>query len=168
MKVKRLSEYWVGDRVLLKKSLRAGTFEGLTPSGKARIKVSGKIILSTADNLEELKEENPKKISLSAEEVTDHPTPKDFNPEIDLHIEVLDPTLVQRMPHMILSKQISACKAHIERALALRRREITIIHGKGKGQLKLEVDSLLASYDEVLYTRVIHQGGATSVGLRII
>jgi len=163
---KKLSDYWIGDRVILKKSGRRGTFEGIAGSGKARIKVKGKIILSAADNIEELEEENTRKLAFPEEKKITHKDLQGFNPEIDLHIDVLDPTLKNAMPQMIVNKQVSACKNHIEQALSLGRREVTIIHGKGLGQLKLEVDSLLASYDEVLYSKVIHQGGATVVGFR--
>ncbi len=166
LKTKELSEYWIGDRVKLKESNRTGTFEGISPSGKAQIKVDEKIILSAADNIEELEEEDTRKLAFPEEKKVDHVDVQQFNPEIDLHIEVLDPTLKNEIPQMIINKQVSACKNHIEQAISLGRREITIIHGKGLGQLKLEVDSLLASYDQVLYTKVIHQGGATAVGFK--
>jgi len=152
LKTKELSEYWIGDRVKLKESNRTGTFEGISPSGKAQIKVDEKIILSAADDFEKLEEEDTRKLAFPEEKKVDHIDVQQFNPEIDLHIEVLDPTLKNEIPQMIINKQ--------------GRREITIIHGKGLGQLKLEVDSLLASYDQVLYTKVIHQGGATAVGFK--
>jgi len=67
---------------------------------------------------------------------------------------------------MIINKQVSACKDYLDKAISLRRREVTIIHGKGLGQLKLEVQTLLKTYDEVQYTSLIHNGGATLVGFR--
>ena len=163
---RKLSAYWIGDRVVLKKSGRQGTFEGISAGGKARIKVGDKVILTTADNINEIKEVTSKSLNLEEEEKVHHHGFQEFVPEIDLHIEVLDPTLKNQVPQMILSRQVSACRDYIARAISLRRREITIIHGKGMGQLKLEVESLLAGFDEVIDMRSTHDGGATIVFLR--
>lgn len=163
---KELADYWVGDAVLLVKSGRHGTFEGVHSSGKARIRVGNKIILSAPHNILELKEEKKRPAIHLQEEVRKSLDRRSFENTIDLHAEELDSSLVNQAPQMIIQKQVRACKEFIEHAIQLKRTEITIIHGKGKGQLRLEVEHLLGQYDEVVFHSSIHDGGATLVRLK--
>ena len=64
---------------------------------------------------------------------------------------------------MILNHQIKRCQAYIESIINARVSPVTIVHGKGKGQLKLEVEYLLSQYEEYLHSIPAHDGGASQV-----
>lgn len=162
---KELTDFWIGDRVRLVKSGRQGTFEGVHPSGKARVKIGDRIILSSSHNIIEVEEEK-KRPDIHLQEEGSKYSGKSFDTTIDLHAEVLDSSLVHQAPQMIIQKQVRACKEFIEFAIQLKRAEITIIHGKGEGQLRLEVEHLLGQYDEVVFHSLIHDGGATLARLK--
>jgi len=163
---KPLSEYWIGDHVILKKSGRRGTFAGIAPSGKARIKVGEKHILCSSQNIEEYFPAQPSKQVNLPNDSPSWISKNEFPEEIDLHIEHIYPDLQHDMPQMIINKQLSICKDYLDQAIALRKEKVTIIHGKGRGQLKLEVAALLADLHEVFDTDTVHDGGATAVWLR--
>jgi len=165
---KKLSDYWIGDDVMLKKSGRKGTFEGIHSSGKARIKIESGIILSNADNIVEIDLEPTSHSPIDIEERDVATTKTTFKNEIDLHKDALGLDSNNHIPLMILQKQVAACREYVNQAISLYRREVTIIHGKGTGQLKLEVENLLKEYDEVQYTQSIHEGGALLVGFRYV
>lgn len=59
--------------------------------------------------------------------------------EIDLHIEVLFPEAVHWSVADILQKQMIACRAFVEKAIANKSRKVVVIHGKGEGVLKSEI-----------------------------
>ena len=159
--------FWIGDQVLLIKSNRQGTYEGANPNGKHRIKVDGKIVLSSIANL--TKVDIPKlkpAITFDDSPSTTTPRYRDFNKSIDLHIEKLDPELLRQPPQMILRRQLAACKNHIDTAISVGAKIIIIIHGKGTGELKKEVDYILSQYPEIHFSNPINNGGATEVWLR--
>ena len=91
---------------------------------------------------------------------------RDFNTTLDLHIEVLNPGIAKEAPQIILNHQILRCKKHIDRAIALGINSITIIHGKGTGQLKREVDHIVAMNDAVRFSIPQNDGGATEIWLK--
>ncbi len=157
-----LKDLWIGEKVKLIKSGRIGTFEGLTKDQKARIRIGDKIFKSKGSNLLLYIEKKKKKYDF------DDLTPsgqklKSFNPVLDLHMEKLNPSMLNVNPIQILDHQIAACQSYIEQAIKLRRYTVTIIHGKGKGQLKMEVIHLLKNYPEVHFHIDTNNGGAQEV-----
>ncbi len=165
-------DLWIGDRILLIKSNRIGFYEGKTLTEKFKINVNGKIILTSLSNLSILKEEKIKKsidfpsVPSKPDKVLGNRTFKDFNPIIDLHIEKLAPELIKEVPQMIVRHQLNACKLHVEEAIKIGIKTLTIIHGRGKGELRKEVEHLLTNYSEIHFTTLKHNGGATEVWLR--
>lgn len=165
----KVEDLWIGDTIRIRSSLKVGTYEGLSKDGRIRVKHHGKILLVQRDNIESYHfPEAPRTIDLhTLSSVAENLVAKKakFENVIDLHIETLNPTLENEAPQIILNHQIVKCKEFIEEAIKLKVRIFTIIHGKGKGQLKLEVDFLLTHYPEVNYHIPKHNGGATEVWL---
>lgn len=155
---------WVGDHVRLIKSDRHGIYEGTNAAGKAIVKVDDKIIISAFANIEIAQAPPKKKVDLSNEESSTSSI-LTFTNTIDLHIDVLAPELENQLPEAILNKQIKECTSFVEKAIELRIKYITIIHGIGKGQLKKEVHHILDGYEQVRLRELIHNGGATYVSL---
>ena len=89
--------------------------------------------------------------------------PKELSASIDLHMEVLNPSLQHGRPERIVDIQIKAAKEFIDKSIAHGTKQILIIHGKGEGVLKSEIDHLLSLYDEVKFTFSKNNGGATEV-----
>ena len=163
----KINDLWIGDLVRLKKSGRVGKFEGVHLSGKVRVRIDSKIILTKSTNLEKVDEAHLEKTVDRPKSYNERKmNQKRFQNSIDLHIEKLQPSLSNELPQMILNKQIAACRAYIEEAIELRRMQVTIIHGKGAGQLKLEVQMILQERPEVQYYDLINDGGATLVGFQ--
>jgi DNA-nicking Smr family endonuclease len=92
--------------------------------------------------------------------------------EIDLHIEELIETHQHLTNHEILSKQMTACRSFIQKALENNSNKVVLIHGKGEGVLKAEIhlylnklrnlNGILLQYHEAPYARY-GMGGATEV-----
>ena len=156
---------WVGDHVKLIKSNRHGIYEGTNDAGKAIVKVDDKIIISAFANIEIAPPPVKKKVDLSDEEKSSTSSILTFTNTIDLHIDALAPELENQLPEAILNKQIKEFTSFVEKAIELRIKYITIIHGNGKGQLKKEVHHILDAYDQVRLYELIHNGGATYVSL---
>jgi len=160
-------EFWIGDRVRILSSGKEGVYEGTSKDGRARIKWNNKILLTKIQNLEPIADRKPKKVLLnSALNSTGFKKPRDFNPTIDLHIEVLRPDLTNEAPQIILNHQILRCREHIDQAITLGLNTVKIIHGKGTGQLKKEVEHLIAMNDAIRFGIPQHDGGATEVWLK--
>lgn len=165
-----LEKLWIGDTVRIRSSLKVGNYIGTAKDGRARIKYHGKVLLVKATNLEEYIIPDNKETLVFADEPfeTVQPIKKvpQFVAQIDLHIDVLNPTIENAAPQIILNHQVVKCQDFIEKAINLNVKIITIIHGKGTGQLKREVDHILSQYDEVKYSLPKHHGGATEVWLK--
>ncbi len=149
-----LSEYWIGDHVIILSRNLRGTFEGIDHSGSAKIKtVEGLLVVSEEDlqSYEEPIEEVLVKLiddedsaaikPVKAHEITGH--------VIDLHYEMLAPER-QNNPHPhIIEFQLEKCKEFMETAIRKKFPFIRIIHGRGQGKLKAAVELLLKNYPEV-------------------
>lgn len=72
----------------------------------------------------------------------------EFGDQLDLHYE----TLIQNHAHpagkSILEFQLEVCRQFVQDAIRLKRPYIRIIHGRGAGILKKEVESMLKNYPE--------------------
>lgn len=164
-----IDDLWIGDRVRLRRSGSMGVYKGQHANGKCRVQVGEKIMLSSIANLEVLSEEEPSALVTLEKEITESSKAKSKSKvpsQIDLHAEAISPTLSFEPPEMILRKQLSVCRSYIQDAIDAKHTAITIIHGKGRGELKKEVDYLLSTFDEIHFSNPINNGGATEVWLR--
>ena len=92
--------------------------------------------------------------------------------EIDLHIEELVESHQNMTNHEILTKQMTACRGFIQKAIHHDLGRIVLIHGKGEGVLKSEIHLFLnklrnlngvnLEYHEGSYSEY-GMGGATEV-----
>lgn len=162
----KLSDLWIGDQVLLLKSNRKGVFQGVK-EGKARIQVGKKIILSSASNLQKLKEEKLSKLEIFFEEEQRKASlikeRVQFVEEIDLHIEVLQPSKKNDNPVAILEFQIRKLKEFIQKSIRLKMGKVRVIHGKGTGALKMEAYHVFKEYEEIVSLIPTNNDGAVLV-----
>lgn len=165
-----LNDLWIGDAVRLKSSGKIGIYLGVNPKGRARVKCGYKVVLSSSQNIEihegvEKQEEELELLPIKPSQVVMAASlPKEY----DLHIEYLNPTLTHEAPQIILNHQLKKCKEYVEQVISARLNMVTIIHGKGKGQLKLEVNFLLSQYDEFNYSIPTNDGGASEVWFKYV
>lgn len=161
--------FWVGDWVRDRESQQIGRFEGVV-NGMATIRFAEKIFSIRETLLEKLpdKEEEAmiileKQMLVQAKErIKDNPK-EEFNDTLDLHIEKLAPHLKGKRTELIIQKQINSARKFVFEAIDRRRFQITLIHGKGTGALKMEIESLLMEFDEVYFTKTVNNGGAVEV-----
>ncbi len=160
-----VKDLWIGDRLFVSSKKKVGSFEGTGAKGLAFVKIEGKMHLINPTDLEiyEEKEEEPELV-IEEEEKTNPYT--EFSSELDLHMEVLNPDMVETNPLHILQYQVKQVEIFLESAIQRRRNTVKIIHGKGKGQLKEEVHHVLKGIEEIAHFHVINDGGATEVYIR--
>ncbi len=159
-----LDDLWIGDRVRLKSSGRIGTYIGQSQSGKARVRCGVKVVLSTQENIEYYQDaQKVQPLELIPLPQSELITIMDNTREIDLHIESLNPSLQNEAPQIILNHQVQRCREFINKAIIRRLNSILIIHGRGTGQLKMEVDHLLSQCAEFNYVISAHNDGASEV-----
>lgn len=161
-----LTDLWVGDQVILVNSGRKGRYEGRDKNGRIRVNIGGKVILTTIKNLQIAPEEKPPLFDFDEEDID---TPKlkpnigQYKKSIDLHIETLAPERKNDLPGQILEFQLQECQRFIRHAINKKFPHVTIIHGKGEGVLKSEVDMLLHEFKEFNLKYTVNNGGATEV-----
>lgn len=161
-----IDELWIGDDVLIKASQKKGKFIGKAKDGRARISYNTKILLVSPKNLELITENEKVEIDLKLEDITSSKSHVAFNPELDLHIDRLNPSLSNALPQMILKHQMDRCQAFIQEAIDRNIKILLIIHGKGTGQLRREVQHLLSQYEEFRHSILVNDGGASQVWLK--
>jgi hypothetical protein len=159
-----MNDYWIGDWVKILASEKLGLYEGEI-NGKAKIKIERDFLLLDYCEFELLPEELiPTKNELPAKEKINISNNKiNFDNTLDLHIEKLKPSMVNAIPEMILKHQLLKAKEFIESAIEKRIFRIVMIHGKGLGALKMEIEHLLGDYPQLNYFITINDGGATEV-----
>ena len=148
-----LKTLWVGDWIIIKSSGIKGQFDRMDDHGNVVIrgKDLNKIIVSPADAESIPDETDPlaETILNPVGEKINAPAPEDdFGDTIDLHYE----SLTQIFPHLSGSKleyQIDICTRFIKAAIQSRLPNIQIIHGRGQGILKNEVERLLKQHHEI-------------------
>ncbi len=80
-----------------------------------------------------------------------HPNPKNI-PEVDLHIEKLDPGWKNLQPQDILNIQMGRFRDSMAQALQERWKQVVFIHGVGDGRLMFEIRKLIDSqYPDARY-----------------
>lgn len=167
-----LNDYWIGDHVRVVSKDLIGRYAGEDASGKALVNYNNEIIIVNADDLELYVEPEPviELLDIDLEPVKGiQPLQKQklISHVIDLHYNVLAPERYQGNPHEnILEFQIQKCKEFIEFSLQRRVGYIQIIHGKGQGILKAEVEKLLRSFDQVRFSHNTPDGGGLEVFLK--
>ena len=159
-----IDDLWIGDLVLLKKSGRIGKFDGRSGHKKIKVKVGEKTVVTPIGNVELA----PEGTTVSEFDYSTRPKKEiksivTLSNTIDLHIETLNPSLRSNRVERIIDFQIKAAKTFIEDSIKNRTKKILIIHGKGEGVLKSEVNHLLTLYNDVQFTFDKNNGGATEV-----
>lgn len=158
----KLKELWIGEDVKLKSKDKTGKFEGIGAQNHAFVRIDGKMHLIEAKDLEI---HIPAKVNPDLKLDNESPIPAElpFDNKIDLHMESLNPDMVQNDPARILAYQIKSTTSFIEEAIQRRQYTVKIIHGKGTGQLKSEVHHILDGFKQVSHYQLINQDGATEV-----
>ena len=166
-----LKTLWIGDKVEVVSSSNQGKFEGISKDGRARIRIGEKIFLVTDDNLKTITEaeyfpdiheflEND--LSKTQKVV---PLKIKFDHTLDLHLEKLAPHMQNELPARILEFQIQKSETFIKDAISKKYPHITIIHGKGAGVLKEQIEAQLKGFPQVRFTFSKNGGGAVEVWL---
>lgn len=158
-----IKELWIGDPIMSRKSGKNGTFEGINPNGKVRLQSNGKIYLIDPKQIVKYEEKAIKSIVQNNRQK--YKEVDNFGDTIDLHIERLNPTLANSNPIHIVDYQVRKCKSFLDFTIDQRKLSVIIIHGKGTGQLKLEVINLIESYPEIVSYHEINNGGAQELRL---
>lgn len=153
-------ELWIGDTLQIVSSGKIGRFEGMHKSGKLRIRWRNKILLATYKNVQLVEEKQP---DLKLEFKEDIQIKRNLSDSIDLHIESLNPSLINGLPERILDFQYKSLLNFLDQAKEHNRKEITIIHGKGTGVLRDMVLKILKADKSVLSYTLINNEGATKV-----
>ena len=163
-------DFWIGDWVRDPESGLTGRYEGLV-NGKARIKRGQSYISLPVEKLLPVTEAEADQLRMdevnrmipgSVEGQAPENIP--FNPVLDLHIETLAPHLKGKQVELILHRQLKEARHFLEKAIENRLYSVVLIHGKGTGALKMEIDHMAKGFKEVYFSRPVHNGG----GLEII
>lgn len=176
-----MSNFWIGDWVRNKSTGKIGIYEGAEKMAaspkkvRARVKVQGKVYLVPMSRLELLSEKeveaarvNARTRPMKKKREADQKINKDFADTLDLHIEKLAPHLAGKQVELILKKQLEAATSYLKEAISRRKFQVTIIHGKGTGALKMEIYHLLEDYPEVFFTKEVNNGGAVEILFRYL
>lgn len=171
-----LSELWIGDMLRIKSTGKIGKFEGVE-NGQARMNVQEEIVLTDADDLKIVDE---KKLAASLNAHQDDFKERtridklnfgiSYNSDpysLDLHIDVLNPSLNSNRPERIFDFQMKAFDSYLRRSIKEKKSSIKIIHGKGTGVLKAEIESILKYHPQVLQSFSVNDGGAIEVILTV-
>ncbi|HLF64888.1 MAG TPA: Smr/MutS family protein [Saprospiraceae bacterium] len=159
-----MHDYWIGDRVWITSLQQEGIFEG-EQADQAIVKVNNEKKLFPLSDLTLLPEEEDD-FDLEALGVHTKPIPKnpfDFPDTIDLHIEELNPKLIDAEPALILAHQRSRLKDFLSAAIHHHKSQVTIIHGKGEGVLRSDVLTVLKEFSEIRTIEEEGHGGAMIV-----
>ncbi len=157
-----INELWVGDFLKVKSSGVIGRYKGLNED-KVALNVDNDIILVSPEDLElidDIEEETEDKSEEIEEALSQYALVPD---ELDLHIEKLNPKLINSAPQIIFNHQKQAFQQYLNKAFYQKKYAIVIIHGKGEGVLKSEVLNYIRHNKKVFTFQSIHDGGAVEV-----
>ncbi|MEP7195687.1 MAG: Smr/MutS family protein [Saprospiraceae bacterium] len=161
------TELWIGERLKNKENGLIGTFEGLDSPKVLLVKIDDQIQKIHLDFLELAPEEeipNPFEI-LNDELSKNNNILHQFKNSIDLHIEILNPNLIHERQERIYKEQLEAFEQFISIAKSANMNYIIVIHGKGEGILRAEIQSRLKLEYQAKIILTIHDGGATEAWL---
>ncbi len=160
-----LKQLWVGDVLQVISTGIVGKYESHKGSSVLLNCKGNKIKVSATDlKLYKAPKQN---VELVFDDDSNSNTLSKINDSIDLHIEKLAPHMQNQAQARILDFQIEKAKSFVQEAINQRRFQILIIHGKGSGLLKAEINEMLKDFDKVRYTFEKNKGGATEVWLDI-
>jgi len=158
-----LNDLWIGDFLKIISTNQKGKFEGIDPSGKAKIKIKKDIVLANANDLELTEEELPIQV-----QKTNFIPPKkkefdiiasvNFERKLDLHMENLSGYNPRNWPTGVLPFQISKCRTYINEAIELKVPRIVIVHGVGHGILRKCVEGLLHEFPNIEKFSSLNEG----------
>lgn len=146
-------ELWIGDWLMIKSTGLKGQFHGRDELGNVIIKTKdhNKIIALSSD-IEKIPDVQDVLVEMINSPIRERERETefvdDFGDTLDLHYE----ELTQLFPHLSGSKlefQLAICTRFIKSAIHSRLPNIQIIHGRGQGILKNEVERLLKQYGEI-------------------
>ena len=164
-----LEELWIGDRLLVRSLNQIGQFEGISPKGLAIVKMKASVIQVESKFLSLAKEEIKEiDLGLGHDEEVQSSLNKGLESslqkaQIDLHIEILNPSLKNARVERILQYQIEQCHFFVSEAIHRMKHSVLIIHGRGEGVLKMEVEHLLQHFKEVHHVIKVNNEGAVQV-----
>jgi hypothetical protein len=136
--------FWIGEKVILKKSGRAGVIAEVRKDGKIKVKVDEKFILTHASNISVQNEEEftfPDWVFEQNQSSVPFVV-KNTEDIIDLHIEILEPSMANQNAVNILRFQLGKCRVFLGQKIQQKRSIAYIICGKGEGVLREEVKNL--------------------------
>lgn len=166
-----LKTLWIGDRVEVLSSSNQGKFEGISKDGRARVLIGEKIFLVMADNIKTITEAEyfPDIHEFLKNDISETkkavPLKIKFDHTLDLHLEKLAPHMQNELPARILEFQVQKSEVFIREAISKNYPHITIIHGKGAGVLKEQIEAQLKGFPQVRFTFSKNGGGAVEVWL---
>lgn len=156
-------DLWIGDKIRCLQTGRTGRFDGMHSNGNMRLKDrNGRIFLAESDKAELYEDEQVHEPIIEFEDEVTTPFSLSVT-EIDLHIEVLRPDLVNALPERIVDIQIKCFEEFLEKMKTKRIHKCLVIHGRGKGVLKTTVHQILKADQAVLQYRLVNNDGATEV-----
>lgn len=163
----KLEDLWIGDKLRVKSTGKIGTFEGLATKKNILLKSQGTEYLVDIDDLEPFAETEEISLDWIEEDntKTDVRKKSKYPSEIDLHIEILAPGLINGNPTRILDHQMESFKKYLDGAYKAGLARVLIIHGKGEGILMKEIHHFLEMDSKVRLKSLINGGGATEVWL---
>jgi hypothetical protein len=164
--IKSVNDLWIGDKLMLLKSKRVGVFMGINAAGKLKLKIQNKTVLTTLKNVSLFEDNKHEEEVLFFEDEEPQVTPFKISEsvkQIDLHMEVLAPHMLQQPAARILDYQIKSFHDFLHQAYGKRLGLVTIIHGKGEGVLKAEIQYYLQKDERVRFITETNNGGATEV-----
>lgn len=162
-----LKSLWIGDLVKIIGTEIIGSFEGMESDKIALIKVNHHIKKFLADQLELINEDEEITPDISDITSPDIIKPKNTRLDnmIDLHIERLNPAMLQSTPDRILPYQLQKFEEFIQYHMTLTNAYVIIIHGKGEGVLRQQIHELLSLKYKARMFRLINNDGATEAWL---
>lgn len=130
--------------------------------------------LAASEFIEAKAIERPRKVTVSSNNDKKQVSNYMDSHEIDLHIEVLYPEATHWATADILQKQMIACRAFIEKAVANKAKKVVLIHGKGEGVLKSEIYRYLNRVEDAFHIAISYNDadfrtygtGATQVNFK--
>lgn len=160
-------DHWIGDWVIVTSSHHQGKYAGLSKNGKANIHVGMQSMLevdfediSLAEEPNSYDQQN--QVTVGLEDTTSSKAKKkktSFTDRLDLHFEVLQSIEKKELHEHILEFQLRVCSDFIKFNIQKKRKILHVVHGKGDGTLKREVERLLQSFPEVtLIVPRVHNG----------
>lgn len=155
-------EIWIGERLRIKSSGQIGTFEGIVTDQIIKLKTAHQVIQIQLHQLE-LAEEEITDNSIFFDQDTELKKKDKTQNSIDLHIEILAPNLSNARPERILLQQLRSFEIFMQKAIHNKLPHLIIIHGKGEGILRTEIQLKLKQQFNAKIIQSINDDGATEV-----